>query len=117
MTSIIFTVVPILSVVLIFIACQLLCWFTEPRVVLGMGRAFPTVTMAIAWLTLVAYGIVFLFGASPYSVSGPRILTASAFVFLVVGTCSSAVFLVVECVLLIECGMTRWRRPGAVWWH
>ena len=82
-----------------------------------MGRGFPAVTMAIAWLTLVAYGVGRLIGTPPHP--GPVInaLGASAFHFFVMGLLCSAVFLVVECVLLVECGMTRRGQPGAVWWH
>ena len=115
MTSIIVLVVLVFSVALIFVACQLFCWFTEPRIILGMGRVFPTMTIAIAWLTLVAYGIARLVIAPPHA--GPSLLAASAFVFFVVGMSCSAVFLVCECVLLIECATTRGRRTGVVWWH
>jgi hypothetical protein len=116
MTSTIVTVVLVSSVAAILIACQLLCWFTEPRIILGMGRALPTVTIAIAWLTLVVYGVIRLVGASSHAGAMSRSLFAGAFHFVVVGVPCSVVFLVVECVLLIECGLTR-DRSGTVWWH
>jgi hypothetical protein len=117
MRSIIVPVVFAFSIAMIFMVCQLFCWFTEPRILLGMGRVFPTMTMTIAWLTLVAYGISRLVIASQRVGSVVSALAASAFVFFVVGMWCSAVFLVVECILLIECVMTRRRWTGVVWWH
>jgi hypothetical protein len=117
MTPIIVTVVLVISIALIFIACQLFCWFTEPRIILGMGRGFPAVTIAIAWLTLVAYGTGRLIGTPPHPGRVINALAASAFSFFVVGLLCSAVLLVAECVLLVECGMSSCRQPGAVWWH
>src|ERR1051325_1444093 len=117
MTSIIVVVVLAVSVALIFIGCQLFCWFTEPRILLGMGRVVPTMTIAIAWLTLVAYGIARLIIASHHAGSVISALAACAFVFFVVGMWCSVVLLVVECILVIECATTRGRRTGVVWWH
>ena len=116
MTPIIVAVVLASSVAVIFIACQLFCWFTEPRIILGMGRAFPTMTIAIAGLSLAAYGVIRLVGASSHVGAVSSSLFAAAFHFFVVGMSCSAVFLVVECVLIIECGLAR-DRSGAVWWH
>ncbi len=112
----IFTVVLAALVALVFIVCQLVCWFTEPRILLGMGRALPAVTIAIAWLTLAASGINRLVGVSSHAGTVSGILFAGTFHFFVLGVCFTAVLLVVECVLLIECGFTR-ARSGAMWWH
>ena len=109
-------VVLVSSIAAIFIACQLVCWFTEPRIILGMGRALPVVTIAIAWLTLAVCGVLRLVGGSSHAGAMSRHLFAGAFHFMVVGVPCSVVFLVVECVLLIECGLTR-DRSHTAWWH